>query len=465
MTHRIANALLIAALVVTPACLFAQKDASVWLTNPDKSALVQLQPVPLPFTRAAASGPVIDVDEKQTYQTIDGFGFALTGGSAELMMKMSPEKRAALIHELFDTQGQDIGVSYLRVSVGSSDMNDHAFSYDDLPAGETDPKIEKFSFGPDETSVIPVLQEILKVDPSIKILASPWSAPPWMKTTDRAKAGVLLPEYFGSYATYFVKYIEGMKARGIDIDTLTIQNEPLNEKNTPSMVMLAPEQADFIANYLGPAFEKAGIKTKIVLYDHNLDHPAYPLSILKDPAANKYVDGTGFHLYGGKIEAMTEVHNAFPDKNLYFTEQSITDLSGGMNVAKPEAWVVIGATRNWSRNVLLWNLAADPEFGPHTNDGGCTRCQGALTLDGDTVTRNLAYYTIAQASKFVRPGSVRIGSNDLDGLPNVAFRTPDGKRVLIVANTGSAPAGFHVRYEGQSFSASLNAGAVGTYVW
>jgi glucosylceramidase len=262
-----------------------------------------------------------------------------------------------------------------------------------------------------------------------------------------------------------VKYIEGMKARGIDIDTLTIQNEPLNEKNTPSMVMLAPEQADFIANYLGPAFEKAGIKTKIVLYDHNLDHPAYPLSILKDPAANKYVDGTGFHLYGGKIEAMTEVHNAFTDKNLYFTEQSITDLSGGMNVAKPEAWVVIGATRNWSRNVLLWNLAADPEFGPHTNDGGCTRCQGALTLDGDTVTRNLAYYTIAQASKFVRPGSVRIGSNDLDALPNVAFRTPDGKRVLIVANTGSAPAGFHVRYEGQSFSASLNAGAVGTYVW
>jgi len=465
MTHRIANALFIAALVVTPACLFAQKDASVWLTNPDKSALVQLQPAPLSFTRAAASGPVIDVDEKQTYQTIDGFGFALTGGSAELMMKMSPEKRAALIHELFDTQGQDIGVSYLRVSVGSSDMNDHAFSYDDLPAGETDPKIEKFSFGPDETSVIPVLQEILKVDPSIKILASPWSAPPWMKTTDRAKAGVLLPEYFGSYATYFVKYIEGMKARGIDIDTLTIQNEPLNEKNTPSMVMLAPEQADFIANYLGPAFEKAGIKTKIVLYDHNLDHPAYPLSILKDPAANKYVDGTGFHLYGGKIEAMTEVHNAFPDKNLYFTEQSITDLSGGMNVAKPEAWVVIGATRNWSRNVLLWNLAADPEFGPHTNDGGCTRCQGALTLDGDTVTRNLAYYTIAQASKFVRPGSVRIGSNDLDALPNVAFRTPDGKRVLIVANTGSAPAGFHVRYEGQSFSASLNAGAVGTYVW
>jgi glucosylceramidase len=231
------------------------------------------------------------------------------------------------------------------------------------------------------------------------------------------------------------------------------------------MLMLAPEQADFIENDLGPAFAKAGIKTKIVLYDHNLDHPAYPLSILKDPAANKYVDGTGFHLYGGKVEAMAEVHHAFPDKNLYFTEQSVTDYGDKMNIASPEAWIVIGATRNWSKNVLLWNLAADPQFGPHTNDGGCTGCQGAITIDGDTVTRHLAYYTIAQASKFVRPGSVRIGSNDLDQLPNVAFKTPDGKKVLIVANTGTAPQSFDVRYDKKVFSTSLNAGAVGTYIW
>lgn len=465
MTNRITRSFLLVALTVTPVYLFAQKDASVWLTNPDKSSLIQLQDTRLPFTKAEAKEPVIDVDEKQTYQVIDGFGFALTGGSAELMMKMSAEKRSALIHELFDTDGQNIGVSYLRVSIGSSDMNDHAYSYDDLPEGETDPKMEKFSLAPDKGNVIAVLKEILKVDPTIKILASPWSAPAWMKTTKRAKAGVLLPEYFPAYATYFVKYIEDMKAEGIDIDTFTIQNEPLNEKNTPSMVMLAPEQADFIENDLGPAFAKAGIKTKIVLYDHNLDHPAYPLSILKDPAANKYVDGTGFHLYGGKIEAMTEVHNAFPDKNLYFTEQSVTDYGDKMIIARPEARIVIGATRNWSRNVLLWNLAADPQFGPHTNDGGCTGCQGAITLDGDTVTRHLAYYTIAQASKFVRPGSVRIGSNDLDQLQNVAFKTPDGKKVLIVANTGAVTQSFDVRYDKKVFSTSLNAGAVGTYIW
>jgi glucosylceramidase len=161
------------------------------------------------------------------------------------------------------------------------------------------------------------------------------------------------------------------------------------------------------------------------------------------------------------------VHDAFPKKNLYFTEQSVSDHSGSpaMNISKPVAKIVIGVTRNWSKNVLLWNLAADPNFGPHTNDGGCTGCQGAITIDGDNFTRNLAYYTIAHASKFVRPGSIHIGSNDLETLPNVAFKTPDGKRVLIVSNTGSASQAFNIRYHGNVASTSLNAGAVGTYIW
>jgi glucosylceramidase len=258
-----------------------------------------------------------------------------------------------------------------------------------------------------------------------------------------------------------------MRAEGITIDTLTIQNEPLNEKNTPSMLMLESEQDDFIKNDLGPAFKKAGIKTKIVLYDHNLDHPLYPLSILRDPAANKYIDGTGFHLYGGTVDAMTQVHDAFPRKNIYFTEQSVTDRIDNqeMNLSKPVARIIIGATRNWSRNVLLWNLAADPNNGPHTNDGGCTGCRGAVTIDGDQVTNRLAYYTLAHASKFVRPGSVRIESNTLDSLPNVAFKTPDGKKVLIVANTTDSTQNFDVRSGTNLFTTSLNAGAVGTYIW
>jgi len=446
----------------------AQTAATLWLTTPDRSALLAKQSPSLPFTNSAAKGQTIDVDSAKTYQTIDGFGFALTGGSAQLIHHMEAEKRATLLHELASTNGSGIGVSYLRISVGSSDMNDHVYTYDDLPKGQADPDMAHFSLAPDETDVIPVLKEILAINPKIKILASPWSAPVWMKTNDAAKAGSLKPEYFAAYATYLVKYIQSMKAQGIPIDAITIQNEPLNENNTPSMLMLAPDQAKFIKDDLGPAFLKAGIKTKIVLYDHNVDRPDYPLSILKDSAASKYVDGSGFHLYEGKIDAMTQVHDAFPRKNLYFTEQMVIDepaTTKTLDISRPVAQIIIAATRNWSRNVLLWNLAADPKFGPHTNEGGCPICEGAITIDGSNVTRNLAWYAIAHASKFVPAGSVRIDSNTLDTLPNVAFKTPGGNEVLLVANPGNAPQNFAVRYKGNAFTTSLNAGSVGTYVW
>jgi glucosylceramidase len=467
MNSKVASAILFSLSALITLSAHAQKDVSLWLTNSDRSALFQLQTPPIPSTNTPATNQIIDVDSKKTYQTMDGFGFALTGGSAQLIMHMDPAKRAALLHELFADDGNNIGVSYLRLTIGSSDMNDHVFSYDDLPEGQTDTAMAKFSLDPDKADVIPVMKQILAIDPRIKILASPWSAPLWMKTTGVARGGVLQPEYFSAYATYFVKYIQGMKAEGIPIDTLTIQNEPLNEKNTPSMVMLESEQDEFIKNDLGPAFKKGGIKTKIVLYDHNLDHPLYPLSILRDPEANKYIDGTGFHLYGGTVDAMTEVHNAFPNKNLYFTEQSVTEPSGSaeMSLSKPVARVIVGVSRNWSKNILLWNLAADPSNGPHTNDGGCTFCRGAVTIDGNQVTRLLAYYTLAHASKFVRPGSVRIASNTLETLPNVAFKTPDGREVLIVSNVSDSSQKFDVRSGTRVFTTSLNAGSVGTYVW
>ena len=445
----------------------AAATVSLYLTSPDRSALLALQP-PIAFiTPAAAASQTITLNPAKTYQTIDGFGFALTGGSAQLLMHMDPAKRAALLRELFTRTGDGIGVSYLRLTVGSSDMNPNVFSYDDLAPDQTDPDMAHFSLDPDKADVIPIMKQILAIDPKIKVLASPWSAPLWMKTTGVAQGGVLLPKYFPAYATYLTKYVQGMKAEGIPIDTLTIQNEPLNEKNTPSMLMLSPEQAVFIKENLGPAFRKAGIKTGILLYDHNLDHPLYPLSILRDPAAAKYIAGSAFHLYGGTVDAMTDVHNAFPNKGIFFTEQSITqrDNNAPMNIAKPVARVMIGVSRNWSKGILLWNLAADPNNGPHTNNGGCTGCSGALTLDGDNVRRNIAYYTLAHVSKFVPPNSVRIDSNDLDTLPNVAFRTPDGKIVLVVSNITDTPQTFDVHINSKTFTSTLPAGNVGTYVW
>jgi glucosylceramidase len=444
-----------------------EREARLWLTTPDRAAVVALQATSLLSSPEAGQLPALIVDDAQHFQTMDGFGFALTGGSAQLLMRMSAKERAALLRTLFTTGDDGIGVSYLRVSIGASDMNERVFSYDDLPAGETDPEMAKFSLGPDRADVIPVLKEILAIRPGIKILGSPWSAPAWMKTNDDVKGGELKPEYYGAFAKYFVKYIERMRAEGITIDAITIENEPLNPKNTPSMVMFAQEQDTLIAKYLGPAFEKAGIRAKILLYDHNPDVPSYPLSILGDPAASKFVDGTAFHLYGGETSVLTQVHDAYPKKNLYMTEQSVTSWrgEGRLGIADPVSRVMIGATRNWSRNVLLWNLAADLQNGPHTNNGGCTGCSGALTLDGDSVTKNIAYYVVEHFSQFVPPQSVRIASSEMEQLASVAFLTPEGKVVLVVSNTGNFPKSFAVKYHGKFFQTALPAESVGTYAW
>lgn len=459
----------VALMLFIPAMAQAQgsSDARLWLTTSDRSALFMPQSAALPFASSADPLPTIEVNDMQQFQRIDGFGFALTGGSAQLLKQMTPDKRAALLKQIFSTEGDGIGVSYIRVSIGASDMNDHVYSYDDMPKGETDPDLAKFSLAPDRADVIPILKEILAINPHIMILGSPWSAPAWMKTNDDVKDGHLKPEFYGAFASYFVKYIQGMKAEGIDIHAITIENEPLNPKNTPSMVMFAPEEDTFVAKNLGPAFEKAGIKTQIQLYDHNLDVPSYPLLILKDPDASKYVDGVAFHLYGGETRTFSDVHDLYPNKNLYLTEQSVTERrsASGIGIAEPVSRVLIGATRNWSRNVLLWNLAADPKAGPHTNNGGCTACYGAITLDGDKAAFNVAYYAAAHFSKFVSPGSVRVASTELDQVYDVAFLTPDGKIVLVAANTGNFAAKFRIGYHGRYLTTTLPEESVGTYVW
>jgi len=454
--------------LLTATNCFSQKSTvTLWLTNADRSALFQEQNQTLAFQSKTDANPVITINDKETFQPIDGFGFALTGGSAMHIIRMSAPARAALLKELFAYDDNNIGISYLRLSIGASDLNDHVFSYDDLPAGQTDPKLTHFDLGPDKNDVIPLLKEILAINPKIKILGSPWSAPAWMKTNGDTRGGILKTEYYQTYADYLVKYIKALKTQGIAIDAITVQNEPLNPKNNPSMVMHAHEQADFIKNNLGPSFKSAGIKSRIIVYDHNCDRPDYADSILNDAEAAKYVDGSGFHLYGGKIEAMTDLHNAHPDKNLYFTEQMVIekDNTPTTNVSSPVRKLFIGATRNWSRNVLEWNLAADADNQPHTDRGGCPMCQGAITVNKDIFTRNIAYYAMAHASKFVRPGSIRIASNNIETLPNVAFITPQGKKVLIVTNSGQAPQAFNIQYKGKTVATTLSKGAVGTYIW
>lgn len=441
-------------------------DVEFWLTTADKSSLLQRKN-DLTFEDAATGRPIIEIDTTQKFQTMDGFGYALTGGSAfHINQNLTPEKRSALLKELFRTDENNIGISYLRLSIGASDLDAKVFSYNDLPAGQTDPNLTNFTLAEDKKNVIPVMKEILAINPDIKIMGSPWSPPVWMKDNKLARGGKLLPEFYGTYANYFVKYIQGMAAEGITIDAVTPQNEPEHPGNTPSLAMTAPEQLDFVKNHLGPAFEKAGIKTKIVIYDHNCDHPEYPISILNDPDAKKYIDGSAFHMYLGQVTAMSTVHDAHPDKNIYFTEQWT---SGQGKFDEDLRWhvreLMIGAPRNWAKVVLEWNLAADAKFEPHTNEGGCTLCQGALTIQNGNVTRNVSYYIIGHGSKFVTRGSVRVGSNVTEGLHSVAYQRPDGKKVLIVVNDNDAKKDFAIKFKNRIANAGLAAGAVATYVW
>ena len=470
-----------------------QRTLQQRVTTPDGEKLYSAaSEVAFVDERGDRSVPIV-VDGRQSYQEMLGFGFSLTGGSAELLMKMDASARSRILSELFGQDPGQLNISVVRLTVGASDMNSFVFSYGDMPEGKTDWDLEHFSLSQDLKDVVPVMQEILSIHPDIWVMASPWSAPAWMKEEYDVRGPKLRRECYDVYARYLARYIVEMGKKGIRIDALTIQNEPLNSRNTPSMPWSPEDQKVFIRDCLGPQFEKQGIGTDILLFDHNCDRPDYPLSILEDPKAASYAAGSAFHHYMGDPSAMTQVHQFRPDKDIYFTEQMIVDRSGGpvtRQIAPSVKRMLIDIPRNWSRNVILWNLAADPEANPHTGNGGCPFCFGAITLDGNTVTRNLAYYVVAHASALVPKGSFRIHSTAPDDpagflfedeqapgamrlmrydragvLPNVAFRTPDGRVVLVVANTSSSVQRVKIQYNGQFATVTLPSGAVGTYEW
>jgi glucosylceramidase len=377
-----------------------------------------------------------------------------------LINSMMPAERDSLLRELFGNEAASLGISFLRISVGASDLDTSVFSYAERSGDTT---LGSFSLSRDTAHLIPLLKQILAIRPDLRIMASPWSAPAWMKTGNNSMGGSLQPRFYSTYASYLVRYIREMKNRGIDIHYLTPQNEPLHGGNNPSMVMQPAEQAAFIRDHLGPAFRKEGISTRIVIYDHNCDRPDYPITILNDPAARQYIDGSAFHLYGGDISALDTVKKVHPDKNLYFTEQwtSSTGDFGGDLLWHMEN-VIIGSMQHGSRIALEWNLANDTAFAMHT-PGGCTACRGALTI-GPGVQRNVAYYIIAHASRFVPRGSVLLSSTDM-GRKQVAFLRPDGKKTMIILNSDTTLRSFSIRRDQQYANLQLPPRSVMTIVW
>jgi glucosylceramidase len=439
-------------------------EVAFYLTTANQTALLQNQKQALNFGTIPNSHSNIEIDSTKTYQTVDGFGYMLTGASAFLIQNMEATAKVQLLQELFGKDPNSLGISYLRISIGASDLHTEVFTYNDTPSSLPDPTLNHFSLEKDRT-LLNLLKEILAINPSLKILATPWTAPLWMKDNKQSVGGSLMPEYYNSYAQYLVKYLKAMQAEGINIEAITIQNEPLNPNNNPSMYMTAAQQATFIGQHLGPAIRLQNSKTKIIIYDHNCDQLAYPLSILSDPVASTFIDGSAFHLYGGDIAAMGTVHEAFPNKNLYFTEQ-YTGANG--QFAGDLRWhlknVIIGAMRNWSRSAIEWNLASDAKYELHT-PGGCNECKGALTITGNQVSRNVSYYIIGHIAKFVPAGSQRLQSNHSGSLYTVAFMRPDGKKVLIALNDGADNQTFNIKFGSKWTTTALPAGAVGTYVW
>lgn len=440
-------------------------DASIQLITTSADEKLLLAPATAAFAGPIMAAVKIVVDEKEQFQKIEGFGYSLTGGSAQVLSKMTAAKRQSLLQELFGKSPDALGLSYLRISIGASDLDASVFSYNDLPAGETDTALTRFSIEKDRAALIPVLKEILAISPDIRIMGSAWSPPLWMKDNGNSMGGHLLKKYYSTYAAYLVKYIKAYAAEGITIDAITLQNEPMHGGNNPSMLMTAPEQAELIRDHVGPALKAAALPTKILAWDHNANHPEYPIAVLNDSMARKFIYGSAFHLYEGDETALSAVKTAHPDKALYFTEQwtgSKGDFSGDFKWHMKH--IVIGTARNWSSVVLEWNLASDSTWNPHT-PGGCTECKGALTIDGDQVKRNVSYYVIAQVSKAVPPGSVRISSTEPAGLSTVAFKTPQGRTVLVVLNDSNESRQFAVVAGQKQFVHQIGAGSATTYSW
>ncbi|NDV70251.1 glycoside hydrolase family 30 beta sandwich domain-containing protein [Dysgonomonas sp. 25] len=456
----------------------------VYTTTGDKAKTMHNEQISM-ASAGEATDNIITLHPETTYQEMDGFGAAMTGSSCYNLLKMTPEDRAALLKETFDPVN-GYGYSYIRISLGASDFSLDEYTYCDKPG------LENFAIhADDKRDLFPILKEILAINPEIKIMASPWSCPKWMKVDnlkdlkpyDSWTSGQLNPKYYQDYAAYFVKYIQAMEAEGFSIHTVTIQNEPLNRGNSMSLYMTWQEQRDFVKSALGPAFEKAGIKTKIVVYDHNYNYDSnkpenydqgqYPLKIYEDADAAKYIDGAAYHAYGGDKSELILVHETRPDKNIYFTEMSIGLWGEGYSFAGDLMWnmkeVCIGTINNYNKAVIMWNYMLDDKHGPD-RPGGCNICLGAIDIDSKdykTMTKNSHYYTMAHLSKVIKPGSHRIKSEDnlAAGIYYTVVENPDKSYGVVLMNENDESKTVIVRVGEEEFSHTVQPQSVNSYLW
>ena len=457
--------LAILALCASPALAQVQG----WETWTDQSRL--LAPIQGIALQDNAALPLhIEVDAKKRYQQMVGFGANISDASAWLIQnRLNDQQRSTLMADLFG-KSSGIGLSFTRLTIGASDFSRAHYSLDDVPKGKTDYALKHFSLDAMRADVLPVVKSALTINPQLKVMASPWSAPAWMKSNDHLYQGTLRPEAYGVFARYLERYVDAMEAEGVPIYALTLQNEPHFEPpDYPGMRLTPPMRAEIIGKHLGPRLAKRKQPVRILDWDHNWDEPEAPIQTLMDPVARRYIAGVAWHCYAGDVSAQTLVHKVAPDKETYFTECSGGEWKPHWKETLP--WfmrhLIIGTTRGYAKGVLLWNIALDENYGPHL--GGCKDCRGVVTIHSKTgeVTRNFDYYALAHASRFVRPGAYRIESTTgKDQLETVAFQNADDQSIaLIVLNSADDARQFSVRVGDKNFAHRMPGASVVTFVW
>jgi glucosylceramidase len=479
----LAGALLI--LTLAPALASAAGSISsvrVVLTDADlhQAALTPEPELTFSPRRLPRGEPVLDVDDHITYQTVIGFGAAMTDSAAWLIHNyLSPRRRATLLTQLFNPSS-GLGLNFVRVPIGGSDFTsgESAYTYDDLPAGDTDPGLSDFSIAHDLSYVIPTLQQMLKANPAVDIISTEWTAPAWMKANDATsnlgRTGALLSSDYAVLAQYIVKFVQAYAAAGIPIWAVTPENEPGTPVSYPSMELTPAAEAVYVGADLAPAFASAGLTTRIYGGDTGAAEPSYAEATEADPFSAPAVSGEAWHCYGGQ-QGITAFHTLFPH-----VQDLMTECSQGI-IPYTGAEAAIDAMRNWASTATLWNIALNPEGGPvQAPNTGCGHCSGLVTINEGlhTIKYNADYYQLGQLSKFVQRGAVRIDTprwvqdyrsagryHVSSGLDNVAFLNPDGSRVLVAYNHSARPITFGVSWDDRQFSYTLDAGATVTFTW
>jgi len=441
----------------------------VWLSTADRRLKLAPQP-DIEMTARGAQPADIVIDIGKTYQTMMGFGAAMTDSSAWLLQnKLNAFQRAALLQELYGPP-PNLNMNMMRLTIGASDFSLAPYTLDDMPAGQIDPDLEHFNVATNLVDVIPTVREVLSIAPQLRIVASPWSAPAWMKTNEDLIGGSLQQQYESIYADYLIKYIQTYRGYGIPIFALTLQNEPAFLPLTyPGMELTAITRSRLISQYLGPKLESRKLPTRILEWDHNWNHPEQPSSVLADPEAARYISGVAWHCYAGSPYAQNRVRRAFPQKDVYITECSGGDWASAIHGEL--LWfsrdLLIAGIRQWARGVIYWNLALDENHGPHS--GGCDLCKGMIAIDSLTgaVSRNDEYYAIAHFSRFVLPGASRVSSTETEkGIANVAFQNAfDGSVVLVMVNSNAEARPISVAEGATRFEYTMPAKSVATFLW